>query len=178
MKLSELENRWDKARIDEPEIQIESVYPRDAKRPTPNYYVARAVGRMIADYRGESDGGRTRVLEFLRRNDGPEAQMSPVQIVTHEELFRLILGETIREPHNGGESGMAQRASTRIFAKLFGETFMISGWVPGSQVRNAGDVFELTGGPCGHCLVNPEAYGHGGGIRCLDVRNCGYWFCA
>lgn len=178
MKLSEIETLWDSHKIDEPEIHIDSIYPRDQKRPVSNAYVAGRVAGIIANDRAKLDGGRSRVLEFMRMNDIAEIEMSPVQKITHDELFDLLLGATLREPRVGSEQTMARRASTRIFAKFFPETFMMAGWIGGTHVRHAGDVFELTGTACSQCLVNPEAYGHGGGIRCLDVKNCGYWYCA
>lgn len=178
MKLSEIESLWDCPKVDEPEIHIDSIYPRDQKRPVSNAYVAGRVANIIAGLRAAPDGGRSELIAFLRKNHIAEVEMSPVQKITHDELFDLLLGATLRERRVGSEYAMARRASEGLFAKFFPKTFLMDGWIGGTYVRNEDDVFELTGSACPRCLVNPEAYGHGGGVRCLDVKNCGYWYCA
>lgn len=76
------------------------------------------------------------------------------------------------------EESVAIRAVDDVLTNIYGETVMVQGWEAGSRIRHKnGDIFELTGRKCQRCHVNPEAYGHGGGIRCFDVENCGNWFC-
>lgn len=176
MKLSELENTWDLGLITEPDVDVASVMPRDQKRSVPRDYVARVTGNIVAEYRSTPDGGLAKFLDFMQDNEIQPPMLSPVQHMSHEEVFHLVLNGAKHERHDS-EYGMAERAALKLFPKIFPKTFQISGWIRGTHVRHAGDVFELTGNRCPKCFVNPEAYGHGGGVRCLDVRNCGYWFC-
>lgn len=51
----------------------------------------------------------------------------------------------------------------------------ITGWIPGESVVLDGQRFELTGKACEKCKVNPESYASGGGVRCVNTRECGNW---
>lgn len=176
--LSEIENYWDIHLVDEPEIVIDSVYPRDEMRPFSTARVAGMLGRTLAGNRGNADSGIEATLEFMDELGLEDVALSPVQHVTRREIVEIALSSARRDERLDSESSMATRGFLATMPSLYGETVLVRGWIAGSVVRHEGDVFELTGSRCPRCFVNPQAYGHGGGVRCLDVRNCGYWYCA
>ena len=94
--------------------------------------------------------------------------------VIFERIFALILADRVYD----SEGAQASRASATIFGEVFGETVEITGWFGGMKVVTDQGRFELTGGTCPKCELNPECYGEGwSGVRCLDTQGCGWWFC-
>ena len=80
------------------------------------------------------------------------------------------------------EEAQAQRACVPAVKEWLAEVgsglVRAAGWVRGERVRAGGVWFTLTGRCCELCVVNPEAFGLGGGVRCIDTVRCGYWSCA
>lgn len=168
---------WGWSEVDEPELVIPSVFPRDEFRVVSTARVASILGGVLAGHRASLDV-RSVVLGRMSELGVGDAVLSPVQGVSREEMISLVLGRVKRDRVFDSEDRQASRGFAAVLSMLFGDSMRVRGWLPGLGVRHGGDVFELTGSKCRRCFVNPEAYGHGGGIRCLDVKNCGYWFCA
>jgi len=99
------------------------------------------------------------------------------------EVFMHDVGESIRADRvYDSEMRQAERAcSTAVREWIAGpRTGMVqaTGWFRGERLQVGREQFLLTGSACERCKVNPEAYGLGGGVRCVDTTGCGYWYCA
>lgn len=175
---------------DEPEIVIDSIYPETTLRSWETSRIATKIGDNIGGFgRHFIKDLELGIKESLASRGFDKASDSHGKTPDLDEVARNIYQKIHEYAHDklyGGNKGMfgreediAIRAFRNVLEDAYGETVMIKGWEPGMRIRHEnGDVFELTGSKCERCHVNPEAYGHGGGIRCFDVDNCGYWYCA
>ncbi|WP_434598274.1 hypothetical protein [Streptomyces sp. A5-4] len=129
-----------------------------------------------------------RAIEHSRRTENltPEAAIMGVLQKHRIELpagFTIsMLADWIRnlvvaDEVYDSELNQAHRASCAVLARLYGKSVPTAGWFAGDVAVVDGGRFELTGKTCPDCEINPECYGIGGGVRCLDERGCGWWFC-
>lgn len=156
------------------EKTISSIYPRDEIRKVP---IARAAYLMS----WELDTARTRENYSLAQAVETFVAEHGIVIPRHEtaetwadEIWVLIKADKVYD----SERAQSERAARRMLAWRFpfGRVPM-RGWIRGLEVNLPGGRFELTGNACERCGVNPEAYGIGGGVRCVDTKDCGWWFC-
>lgn len=148
-----------------------SALPQGELREISVKYLAYSLARRISNNRHSGTPFSQTIKDFLERytiivSRSPE--------VLAEELYAHILADSAYD----SETNQAHRAALKIFAAEFPEGRAIaSGWFAGEVVSYRRQRFELTGDACPRCKVNPECYGIGGGVRCLDVQGCGWWFC-
>jgi hypothetical protein len=129
-------------------------------------FIAEYLGRKISESRG---------IEFIETSAVRVLAEHDVWISTAaaDRIRDLVLGDTVLD----SEARMATRAAERVLLETFGSKMQVSGWIPGRRIARDHDVFILTGDACPRCEVNPLAHGHGGGVRCLNTNECGYWYC-
>lgn len=84
-----------------------------------------------------------------------------------EQIAATAASDTVHD----SEEEMVRRAMIAHLPAVVGMT----GWVPGYRARGLG--VRLTGSACPRCKVNPTYSGIGGGSHCLNVEECGWWFC-
>lgn len=156
------------------EKTISSIFPRDELRQVPIARAANLMSYELDTVRMREDYSLTDAVETF------VAQYS-VAIPRHEsakkwadEIWVLIKADKVLD----SERAQAERAARTTLAWRFpfGNVPMV-GWIPGLTVSLPGGSFRLVGSACERCGVNPQAYGIGGGIRCVDTQNCGWWFC-
>lgn len=183
-----MDNEFDE-KSDGPEIIIDSIYPATTSKILRTSFVADKIGTNIGGFgRHFIKDFELAIKEGLLRRGIKNVHDSDGNVTTIDEVSQRIyhnIEEYVHDKLYGGNKGrfareedIAIRAVNNVLKNVYGETIEIQGWEPGLRIKHKnGDVFELTGNKCKRCHVNPEAYGHGGGIRCFDVNNCGYWFC-
>jgi len=175
---------------DGPEIIIDSIYPKTTSKIWRTSAIAAKIGDDIGGFGrhfikdlelGIKEALIGRGFEKLSDSSGKSPDLDEVARNIHQKIHEYVNDKLYggNKGRFGREEDIAVRAFRNILEDVYGETVEIRGWEPGMRIRHKnGDVFELTGSKCERCHVNPEAYGHGGGIRCFDVDNCGYWYCA
>lgn len=169
----------DYSNADVPEIIIDSIYPVDKERLLKFGFVSKELSYCTPNEKS-----------FLKKlnNLGIKDAVTPSgEIIQASEMAKRLSNAAMKEIKNkpwerfANENDLAERTTLKTMREIYGyevKGLTVKGWIPGARVwHENGDYFELTGNKCQRCHVNPEAYGHGGGIRCYDVDNCGYWFC-
>lgn len=157
-----------------PEKIISSIYPEDELRQVPIAKAAYLLSLELDRVRTREDYSFTQAVETFVAEHGVTIPRQDTAKAWADEIWVLIKADTVYD----SERAQAERAARKVLAWRFpfGRVAM-RGWIRGLKVNLSGDSFELTGSGCESCGVNPLAHGIGGGIRCVDIRNCGWWFC-
>lgn len=129
-------------------------------------FIAEYLGRKIAECRGTQT--ITETATKVLASHGVAIDSAAI-----ERISDLVMQDTLFD----SEEQMATRAALTVLKDAFGGEMLVSGWIPGRRIARDHDVFILINEACPHCRVNPLAHGHGGGVRCLNTRECGYSFC-
>jgi hypothetical protein len=158
-----------------------SVFPRDEPHAVELGSIASALGSKIGT---ERHGGTlaASVIDFF----------DTYKLEADEELTHTIIrtmGEAIKADQlYDSEYEQATRAAvSALLAHLpctstnsypLYQTIQLTGWLNGQIINVDRRRFMLTGATCPQCEINPQAYGDGGGgVQCVDQRDCGWWFC-
>lgn len=84
---------------------------------------------------------------------------------------------TANNLHLSSEAQIAALVIETMLNNHYGPAIHVTcGWLPGETLLNL-DRFTLTGRTCPACGA-PEAHGMSGGVRCVNVKTCGWWYCA
>lgn len=152
---------------------VKSVYSRDEFHPVAlRDFIEGLAWELDATRQQESGSFEAAVAGYFDSYsvELPEGQSA-------ESLANELWEEVSRDSTYDSELAMARRAAWRVLDRFFGSTVEIKGWFRGAAVSQGFDRFILTGDACERCGVNPKAHGLGGGVRCMDTENCGWWFC-
>lgn len=158
-----------------------SLVPRTTRRDVEVSRVARSLSCQVSRDRHEHDFHYS-FQNFVEAHK-PEADEATLEAIK-AKVTELVRADKVYD----SEANQAYRALFRTFMELLPTKPMrgypvytsinIEGWIPGEVVVVNRQRFELTGRPCPECEVNPQAYGIGGGVRCVDTENCRWWYCA
>lgn len=151
-----------------------SLYPERELRHVPIATAAYILSFELDKVRTRENYSFIQAVETFVTEHGVSIPHHETSEIWADEIWTAIRSDKVRD----SERQMAQRAARKMLAWRFpfGRVTM-RGWFQGTSVVLPTGRFELTGRACERCGVNPEAYGIGGGIRCVDTRDCGWWFC-
>lgn len=145
----------------------------------------------VASHLGREIGGDRRHTETVAdifTEEAAKLQLEGLDAPGLRRLADLVVEQIYRIVHSVGdcrslihETHVATQACRRVLSEEIGDQVWISDtWLGGEMVttttRGQVETFELTGDQCPRCS-GPEAYGIGGGVRCVDTVGCGWWFC-
>jgi hypothetical protein len=160
---------------------VDSLVPRDARRDVELSRIARSLSYRVSSDRHEHDFHYS--FENFVKTHRPEANEEILEAIK-AKVIELVNADQVYD----SEANQAYRALFPTFMELLPTKPMagypvytsinIQGWIPGEVMVVNRERFELTGDSCPQCGVNPKAYGTGGGVRCVDTRNCRWWYCA
>lgn len=160
---------------------VVSLVPRTTRRDVEVSRVARNLSWQISSDRHEYDFHYS--FDNFVKAHKPEADESTLEEIK-AKVIELVNADQVYD----SEANQAYRALFPTFMELLPTkpipgypvytSINIEGWIPGEVVVVNRERFELTGRPCPECEVNPQAYGIGGGVRCVDTVNCRWWYCA
>jgi len=160
---------------------VTSLLPKDEVRPRELNQVAAKLSWKMSFERHTRTGDES-IREFFNEY-GLEADEALTAAIS-EKVRSLVVTDRIFD----SEQAQAYRALIPTLKELLPTTptdgyptyltINASGWIAGETVRVNGESFELTGDACDRCGVNPKAYGLGGGVRCVNAAECGWWYCA
>ena len=145
---------------------VESLAPQAGVYTDLTSFVAEYLGREVAANRA-TETIEYSVMRVLAKH-GVE-----ISTAAAERINDLVMGDVVLD----SEALMATRAVGRVLHETFGSKMQVSGWIDGRRLFKNHDLFVLIDEACPECEVNPLAHGVGGGVRCLNTRECGYWFC-
>ena len=154
------------------EKPISSLLPRDELRQVPVELAAARLAEELDRTRWQENYSFQQAVEkFLADHAIPHRDTAKGLA---DELWTLIRADKVLD----SERAQAERAASKVLSWRFPfGRIPMAGWIPGFQVNSPGGPYRLTGAACEGCGVNPEASGIGGGVRCVDMQNCGWWFC-
>ncbi len=150
-----------------------SIYSRDEYHPVALEVFIEGLAWKLDATRQQENGSFEKAVEEYFEGYSLELPEGESAGSIAEELW----DEVARDTTYDSELAMARRASWRVLDRFFGPTVELKGWAHGAVVLCGFDRFILTGDACERCGINPEAHGLGGGVRCMDTENCGWWFC-
>lgn len=156
------------------EKTISSIFPEHEQRQIPIGKAAYLLSEEIDRSRTRENYSFEQAVETFLAKHGVAIPRQDTAKAWADELRVLIRADKVHD----SERAQAERAALKVLGWRFpfGRVPMI-GWIRGLSVKLPGGRFTLTGSACRGCGVNPEAYGVGGGVRCVDTQNCGWWFC-
>lgn len=147
--------------------------PVDDHRPVPVGLVATLIAHDIDRTRSGKTTVEGAVTAFLEKHQValPDGQTSAR---VAGAIMELVIADQVYD----SEFAQAARATYAVLGELFpSPTVAAAGWLPGQTVKRGSETFRLTGNACPSCENNPECYGIGGGVRCLDTAGCRWQFC-
>lgn len=160
---------------------VVSLVPKDTRRDVEVSRIARHLSHQISSDRHEHDFYYS-FNNFVEAHK-PEADENTLEAIK-AKVIELVHADKVYD----SEANQAYRALFPTFMELLPTkpipgypvytSINIEGWIPGEVIVVNRERFELTGRPCPECEVNPQAYGIGGGVRCVDTVNCRWWYCA
>jgi len=163
------------------EKTVTSLVPKDAVRPRELSEVVNKLSWKMSFERHTRTGDDS-IRDFFNEHSIEADEALTKKIIT--EVHRLTVADQVYD----SEQRQAYRALFPILKELLPTTategyptyltINAVGWIRGETVRINGERFELTGDECERCGVNPKAHGIGGGVRCVNTRECGWWYCA
>lgn len=153
-----------------------SLLPKDVPRDLSISDLAKALARVydgtrVSDNPSFPDYDRS-ISAFLEKHS--------IEIpggLTVERLNELFFERIRADKVYDSEYAQGCRAMFGVLSELQIETVKHTGWLRNTTVRTKRGIFTLTGNACPRCEVNPVCLGADGGIRCLDVDSCRWWFC-
>ena len=150
-----------------------SLLPRDEHRAIPQSLITQLLAEAIDSTRYSGAVIDSVVDEFF----SSRAIRLPIGHTT-AMISRNIMANVAADQVYDSEFYQASRASAKVLRISFGPgPIQASGWLRGQRVVAGNERFTLTGNPCPRCEINPEAYGIGGGTRCIDRSVCRWWDC-
>lgn len=157
--------------------QTTSLFPADSRYEIPLASVMNMVADQIDATRWTGKTFETALTEFFTGLAIELPQTASAKQIG-DEMWELI---KVDETYDS-EYAMAHRAADVVLPKVFGEQVFVTSWLSGHEVvvDNDGfrETFRIIADACPRCEINPLASGIGGGVRCIDTRGCGYWYCA
>lgn len=170
---------------------VTALVPRDQARPINTSTVVQHLGWRVSSMRATQSIQETLAIEFEKFQLGDSRPLATATENPADELDLASIFEQVEElvradQRYDSESMQARRALATVLHRAYGEQMTVTGWVPGEMVKVKPWItepsperrFELTGEKCPKCEVNPERYGDGGGVACINEEECRWWYCA
>lgn len=148
-------------------------------RNVPITLVASHLGRAVGGDRRHAEEFVDIFVDVAARLGMTLPPYTPVEQLARESLdaFLAYIRDAVAL-HTTSEARVATAVIEQVLVKHYRHRVWIScSWLAGERLHTEQGPMVLTGRTCPTCQ-GPQAHGTGGGVRCADVRGCGWWYCA